>query len=104
VTPSELLDQDVTVQEDLANQAWMVASDLIVFYALIFTVVFFIQPMQKFIQRPEFSGYILWLLVLLTIFSAFVLIFFFIVEVDVLKSIIAIEQLLLRRIDVLVIL
>ena len=43
VAPAQFLHQDVSVDEDLANMAGVVAADFVVFNALVLTVVFLIK-------------------------------------------------------------
>lgn len=55
MAPSELLDEDVPVDKDLSYMTRVVATDFVIFNALIFTVILVIQlsnPVLKILGFP----------------------------------------------------
>ena len=53
MTPAQFLDQDVTVDKDLAHVAGVVAADLVVLNALVLAVVLLVEVGYQLLQSTE---------------------------------------------------
>ena len=59
VSPTQFLYQNISIGQHFPNVAWMVSSNFVVFYPLIFAMIFIIQLTNPFLQVFGLIGSIL---------------------------------------------
>lgn len=53
VSPAKFLDENVSVDEDLANVTWVIPANFIIFNTLIFTMIFFIEVENEILKSSD---------------------------------------------------